>query len=59
MGKLNQQNAAKDNVPNKLRVTFTAPYMGFAAMLADGITINFKSLSAIIGLTNFYLAFCC
>ena len=28
MGKFNKQNAAKDNLPNKLRVTFTAPYMG-------------------------------
>jgi len=33
--------------------------IGFASMLADVVTMSCISLSAIIRLTNFYLAFCC
>jgi hypothetical protein len=33
--------------------------MGFYAMLADVVTMSCISLSANVGLANFYLAFCC
>jgi len=60
MGKFNKQNAAKDNVSNKLRVTFTAPNIGFGVIGAGRCYLHLQQHGvSCSGRTFFNLAFSC